>query len=153
MSCPLSNVLVAMSLVALCSCYSSNRPRAVGLYGPDPIKQHIPGSNAQAIVERQVEFNNEEVFEASKTALLRLGYIVEEQKPEQNFINGSGRFNCGMDLFPAVTMAIYIEQLDTTPLTKFTIVLDRHEWICWAFGEEAAANEVAQEIQKVLATY
>lgn len=148
-----SRLILTTSLITLCSCYSVNRPRAVGLYGPEPVKQSIPGSNAQAIVDRQVEFNSEEVFEASKTALLRLGYIVEEQKPEQNFINGSGRFNCGADLFPAVTMAIYIEQLDTLPLTKFTIVLDRHEWICWGFGEEMAANEVAREIQKVLATF
>jgi len=152
MKTPLNVIFFIVTLLLLSSCYSPP-PRAVGMYGPNPVKQSIPGSNAQAIVSRMVGFNNEEVFEATVTAIQRLAYILEEQKPDTGMVTASGYFDCDAGLLPPVTMAIYIEQIDSSPLTKYTVVLDRHDFQCWINGENAAANEMAREIQKVLATY
>ncbi|HSR01773.1 MAG TPA: hypothetical protein VLM20_03190 [Methylophilaceae bacterium] len=152
MKTPYLTLFSFVSLLSLSSCYGPP-PRAVGLYGPNPVKQSIPGSNAQAILSRTVEFNAEEVFEATTTAIKRLAYILEEQKPDIGKVTASGYFNCDAALTPAVTMAIYIKQVDPSPLTEFTVILDRHDYQCWLSGEKSAAREVAREIQKVLATY
>jgi hypothetical protein len=146
-------ILCVISVALLLGSCVSAPPRAVGLYGPEPVKQSIPGSNAQAIVSRSVEFNSEEIFEATKTAILRLGYITEDQDRKKGKIEGSGIYDCGGGNRTPITMAIYIQQINPEPLSKFTIIVDRHSWICWLGGETAAANDLASEVQKVLSTY
>ncbi len=136
--------IAAMLLV---SCASAP-PSAAGLYGPEPVAQDISGSNAQSIVSRTVNYTSEEIFEATKTAMLRLGYIVDEQNQSKGKITGSGTHNCG-----AVTMAIYIKQTSPEPSSTYTVIADRHEWYCWLGGEFTIANGLATEIQKVLATF
>jgi hypothetical protein len=132
---------------------ASAPPSVVGLYGPEPVKQDIAGSNAQAIVDRTVEFTKDEVFDATKSAMLRLGYNVEVSNKKEGMVAASGFYtNCGGNK-PPVTMAVYIKQVSKKPETKLTILLDRHDYQCWGAGETMAANQLAGEIQKILSTY
>ncbi len=128
-------------------------PSAVGLYGPNPELQDIPGSNGQGLVTRTVEFTSEEVYEATNTAMLRLGYDAEIKDKNKGMVAGSGFYECAGSLRPPVTMAIYIKQIDTNPTSKITVLVDRHDIQCWGTGETLAANQLVGEILKVLSTY
>lgn len=139
-------------MILLSGCASAP-PSTVGMYGPSPVAQSISGSNAQAIIYRVVNFTSEEVFEATKTAMLRLGYNTETIDPKLGMVTASGFYmNCGGNK-PPITMAVYVKQMNKKPETKFTIILDRHDFQCWGAGESMAANDLASEIQKVLSTY
>lgn len=137
--------------IGLSGCASAP-PSAAGLYGPKLIKQQLKISSAQYTDTRVVNFTRQEVFEAANTALLRIGYQTDYQSPNQDMIAGSGEYpGCGSR--PRVTMAIYMEQLDTKPTTRFDILLDRYSLACVGIISSAAANDIANEMQKVLATY
>ncbi len=141
-------VCLAALLLVSCTTFSpSQPPSAAGLYGPEPVKQEIPGSNAQAIVSRTVNYTHEEVLEAARTAMMRIGYNVQETDPGKGKIAGS-KFNC------TATAAIYVRQINPEPTSTFTIVLDVYDWMCSANdGEIGIADNLATEIQKVLSTY
>jgi hypothetical protein len=147
----MKNARLIVLAILLSSC--GGLRSSVGLYGDSPVAQSVPGSNAQAVMSRTVEFSGDETFEATKKAMLRLGYNVEEANPKRSKITGSGIFRCTGSLRTPVTMAIYIEQISRKPESKFTIVLDRHSIDCWGGGETLGANELASEIQKVLSTF
>lgn len=144
-------IIIACSMI-LAGCASAP-PSAANLYGPNPVSQKIPGSNAQGSAFRGVEFTSEEVYEATKSAMLRLGYNKEYENPEKTMLAASGYYDCGGSLKPPVTMAVYIEPIDARPTTKVTVIVDRHDYQCWGSGEVKAANQLVTEIQKVLSTY
>ena len=148
----MKNLSVVSLIFILTSCASAP-PSVAGLYGPDPVSQSISGSNAQALINRVLEFTDEEVFEATKSAMLRLGYNTHGNELKKGMISANGYYECGGSLRPPVTMAVYFKQLNTKPETKLTIILDRHDTQCWGSGESKAANQLATEIQKVLSTY
>jgi len=141
----------SLALLFLMAC-SSTPPSSIGMYGPAAVAQDISGSNGQAVVFRLVEFTSEEVFEAAKTAMLRLGYNVETKDEQKGKITGSGHYDC-ISVLPSVTMAIYVKQVSPSPESKFTVVLDNHDFACSINGHTKAANQLTREIQKVLATY
>ena len=144
------NIIILILILA--GCLSNAPPSVVGLYGPTPVKQDISGSNAQALVFRVVEFTGEEVFEATKSAMLRLGYNAEVKNEKAGMIAANGYYECG-GLRPPVTMAVYIKQINKKPESKFTVILDRHNWSCHSGGEELGANNLVREIQMILSTY
>lgn len=148
-----SVVLIFSISFLLSSCIAASPPPpAADLYGPEPVDQKIKGSHGQAKISRVVDFTNEEVFEAIKLAILRLGYEREVSDQQAGKIVGSGLFNCGGIETP-VTMVIYFQQISTAPESKFTILLDRHDTNCWGAGESAAVSQFSKEIQKVLSTF
>jgi len=128
-------------------------PTSVGVYSTEPVAQTVRGSNAQAVLTRVLDFSKDEVYEAASKAMLRLGYNAEDKNPQLGRITGNGLFQCGGGLTPPVTMALYARQISPKPETQLTIVLDRHDFQCWAGGENTAANQLLMEIQKVLSTY
>jgi len=148
-----SVVLIISISYLLSACLTpSPPPLAADLYGPEPIDQKIKGSKGQAKISRTVDFTSEEVYEAIKAAMLRLGYEREISDQQAGKIVGSGLFNCGGIETP-VTMAIYFQQTSTAPESKFTILLDRHGTNCWGSGESSAVSQFSKEIQKVLSTF
>lgn len=144
---PILFLLSSCSIVAV-----SPPPPAANLYGPNPIDQKIKGSSGQAKISRTVDFTNEELFEAIKAAMLRLGYEREVSDQQAGKIVGAGYYNCG-PVETSVTMAIYFQQTSTAPESKFTILMDRHDFNCWDVGESYAASQLSKEIQKVLSTF
>lgn len=149
----MKNIVIAVvTLLISSACATSGPPSAVGLYGPNPVSQNI-GSSAQASVSRNVEFTHDEVFEATKNALLRLGYNVEVTDKKNGMVAASGIYRCRITISLPSTMAVYIQQLNKKPETKFTVLFDRHDWKCYGGGALLGANSVATEIQKVLSTY
>ncbi len=148
-------IAVASMAFLLSGCGSSVGPSAVGMYGPKPVKQKISGSNEQAIKSRILEFSSEDMYEATKTAMLRLGYQMDVRDEKNQMIAASGPYNCGAPAGPTyITIAVYIKQQNMKPETKITVIVDRQTWICWDGGSpDRAANALLSEIQKVLSTY
>lgn len=148
----MKKLTVAAFLFLLSAC-TTRPPSTIGLYGSEPVAQKIPGSNAQAIVTRTVEFARGETFEAAKQAMLRLGYNVEEKNEKRGMLTANGDYHCSGAARTPVTMAVHIQQINNKPETKFTIIMDRHNFECFGGGELRGANQLAQEIQKILSTY
>ena len=144
-----------VALIAGCSSMSGAPPNSAGLYGDQPVKQSIPGSNAEYMGTRTFDYGFADVFEASKTALFRMGYRIDEKDSKKGKITASGMYSpayCGA-LVVSSTVALYIKQVSPAPETRLTILSDRHTSQCWASGEMYVANDVLGQIQKVLSTY
>ena len=152
-----SLVLIAVTSIILLfsGCGSDVGPSAVGMYAPKPIKQKIAGSKEQATKSRTLEFSSEDMYEAAKTALLRLGYQMDVKDEKNLMIAASGAYECGASAGPTyVTIAIYLKEQNTKPETTITVMIDRQTWIGWDGGcPDRAANTLLSEIQKVLSTY
>jgi len=143
---------VFMTLLLLNACSTNAPPSAAGLYGPRPEAQKISGSKAQGKAFRMDDYTREEVFEASNSALLRLGYSTDVSNEVSGIVAGSGYYSCSDSARFPLTLAIYIEQIDTSPLTRYTAFVDRHDIPCSGAGENLAASQIIGEIQKVLST-
>ena len=69
----MAKLMIAIIFGVLISACASAPRSSIGLYGPKPVAQDIKGSSAQYSETRTVNFTRQEVFEATNTALLRLG--------------------------------------------------------------------------------
>lgn len=134
----MTRVLFILSIPMLllsCAVFTPTEPPStIGLYGPEPVNQDIPGSSTQALFTFHLPYSSEEVFEAAKLAMLRNGYVVDKADPKSYMVSGSNIVWCG-----GITMAIYIKQISAEPETEFHILADGYDIFC-------TENQVSQEI-------
>lgn len=143
----MNKLVITALFISLIGC---STPSSVGMYGDKPGSPSVRGS----AIFRVVQFSRDEAMEATNKAFLRLGYTPEERSEKLGRIIGNGNYNCGGGNVTPVTIAVYCQEISNKPETKITIIVDRHSLLaCWGGGPTSAANDIAAEIMKILATY
>lgn len=132
-------------------------PSSAGLYPDSPTDAPVGTSRNHATISRNYNFTHDEVMDAAKNGLLRMGLTSEESSTEKGMINGSGWWprscNPAMGVYTSSTWVLWINAV-SPEVTKVTARLDSHGWNCSNIRVlQGSTQEIHTEIAKVLSTY
>lgn len=141
-----SGAVVVVVIAVLAGCSASPPISSDGLYGPDPGRQTVAGSQGQGMVARSVGYPPSAVLAATRQALTKLEYAAGESSDP---LVASGRYLCNGS--HRVTTAIYVRPEGAG--SRVTVLFDNHDRPC-SMGsvEEVGATQVFKAIQRVLET-
>ena len=151
-------IVVTACFLSACGPGLKATPNVNSFYGGSaPLK----ATDYQTTKSRVYNYTFDEVFDASVDAIMRTGYSVDVEDREAGLISGSGlnrRHGVNGPLSCNITYAIYVEEVNTKPRTKSTVIVDVHSstMFLWSAGPETSLivnSEISDQLQKILASY
>ena len=139
-------VVVVVSMAVLIGCAGSPPLDTSGLYGPNPGRQAVSGSQGQGVAARSITQPPAQILQAARSALAELGYTAGDS---DNPLVASGRYLC--DGSHRVTMAVYV--VPEAAGSRVTVLFDNHDRPC-SLGDvaEVGATQVFKAIERELKT-